>query len=78
MRQFWDQTPGPGTGADRRGLETNDEREGENCELTFASTADVTEARRQVPIHPDDWHLLGRQLISGGEVFINTVAPFGP
>ena len=47
-------------------------------ELTFASTADVTEARRQVPIHPDDWHLLGRQLISGGEVFINTVAPFGP
>ena len=24
-------------------------------ELTFALSADVTEAHRQVPIHPDDW-----------------------
>ena len=39
-------------------------------ELTFAFTADVTEAHRQVPIHPDDGHLLGCQVIPGGEVFI--------
>ena len=26
---------------------------------TFALTADVKEAHRQVPIHPRDWHLLG-------------------
>ena len=31
-------------------------------ELTFALSADVTEAHRQVPIHPDDWHLLGCQV----------------
>ena len=42
-------------------------------ELTFASSADVSEAHRQVPIHPDDWQLLGCQLVSGREVFINTV-----
>ena len=41
-------------------------------ELTFALSADVSEAHRQVPIHPDDWHLLGCQVISGREVFINT------
>ena len=46
-------------------------------ELTFALTADVSEAHRQVPIHPDDWHLLGCQVIPGGEVFINTVGTFG-
>ena len=39
-------------------------------ELTFAHTADVTEAHRQVPIHPDDWHLLGCQVVPGGEVFV--------
>ena len=27
-------------------------------EVTFGLTADVKEAHRQVPIHPDDWHLL--------------------
>ena len=32
-------------------------------ELAFALTADVSEAHRQVPIHPDDWHLLGCQVI---------------
>ena len=42
-------------------------------ELTFALTANVTEAHRQVPVHPDDWHLLGCQVVSGGEVFVNTV-----
>ena len=46
-------------------------------ELFSALTADVTEARRQGPIHPDDWHLLGCQVIPGGEVFINTVGTFG-
>ena len=46
-------------------------------ELTFALTADVSEAHRQVPIHPDDWHLLGCQVIPGGEVLINTVGTFG-
>ena len=46
-------------------------------ELTFALSADVTEAHRQVPIHPDDWHDLGCQVILGGEVFVNTVGTFG-
>ena len=46
-------------------------------ELTFALTADVTEAHRQVPIHPDDWHLFGCQVIAGGEVFINKAGTFG-
>ena len=46
-------------------------------ELTYALTADVTEAHRQVPIHPDDWHLLGCQVVPGGEVFVNTVGTFG-
>ena len=27
---------------------------------TLAHTADVAEAHRQVPIHPQDWHMLGR------------------
>ena len=40
-------------------------------------TADVTEAHRQVPVHPDDWHFLGCHVIPGGEVFINTVGTFG-
>ena len=42
-------------------------------ELTFALSADVTEARRQVPIHPDDWHYLGCQVTPGSDVFVNTV-----
>ena len=46
-------------------------------EVTFGLTADVKEAHRQVPIHPDDWHLLGCQLEHGGEVFVNTVGTFG-
>ena len=46
-------------------------------ELTFALSADVTEAHRQVPIHPDDWHLLGCQVIPGGDAFVNTVGTFG-
>ena len=45
--------------------------------VTFGLTADVKEAHRQVPIHPDDRHLLGCQLEKGGEVFVNTVGTFG-
>ena len=44
---------------------------------TFGLTADVKEAHRQVPIHPDDWHLLGCHLERGGEVFVDTVGTFG-
>ena len=39
--------------------------------------ANVTEAHRQVPIHPDDWHFLGCQVKPGGDVFVNTVGTFG-
>ena len=46
-------------------------------EPTFALSADVTEAHRQVPIHPDDWHLLGCQVSPGADVFVNTVGTFG-
>ena len=35
-------------------------------ELTFALTADVSEAHRQIPIAPCDWHLLGCQVERGG------------
>ena len=34
-------------------------------ELTFALTADVAEAHRQIPIAPCDWHLLGCQVEKG-------------
>ena len=43
-------------------------------ELTFALTAEITEAHPQVPIHPDDWHLLGCRVVP---VFVNTVGTFG-
>ena len=46
-------------------------------ELTFALSADLTEAHCQVPIHPDDWHYLGCQVIPRGDVFVNTVGTFG-
>ena len=46
-------------------------------EVTFGLTADVKEAHRQVPIHPDDWYLLGCQLERGGEENVNTVGTFG-
>ena len=57
----------------KRGMRAKSER----GEKTFAVTADVTEAHRQVPIHPQDWRLLGCQVRSGGDVFINTVGTFG-
>ena len=44
---------------------------------TFALTADITEAHRQVPIAEEDWHLLGCQVVSGAEVYINKVGTFG-
>ena len=40
---------------------------------TFALTADVAEAYRQVPIDERDWHLLGRQVESGQSVYVNSV-----
>ena len=46
-------------------------------EKTFALTADVAEAHRQIPIHPRDWHLLGSQIEVGGDVYINKVGTFG-
>ena len=46
-------------------------------EPTFALTADVTEAHRQIPIVEQDWHLLGCQVQPGGKVFVNTVGIFG-
>ena len=42
-------------------------------EATFGLTADVKEAHQQVPIHWNDWHLLGYPLERGREVFVNTV-----
>ena len=44
---------------------------------TFALTADVKEAHRQVLIDPRDWHLLGCQSEPGAGVFNNTVGTFG-
>ena len=44
---------------------------------TFALTADVAEAHRQVPINPRNWHLLGCQVESGGAVYVHTVGTFG-
>ena len=45
-------------------------------ELTFALSADISEAHRQVPIHPEDWHYLGCQVNEGSDVFIHTVGTF--
>ena len=44
---------------------------------SFALTADVTEAHRQVPIDPRDWHYLGAQVHPGGWVYVNKVGTFG-
>ena len=43
-------------------------------EKTFALTADVKEAHRQVPIAPEDWHLVACQVQEGSTVYVNTVA----
>ena len=44
---------------------------------TFALTADVSEAHRQVPVHPSDWHFLGCQVTKSSTVYVNTVGTFG-
>ena len=46
-------------------------------ERTFSRTADVSEAHRQVPIAPQDWHLLGCLVQPGSTVYVNTVGTFG-
>ena len=46
-------------------------------EKTFTLTADVSEAHRQIPIAPQDWHLLGCQVRGGSSVYVNTVGTFG-
>ena len=44
---------------------------------TFAITADVAEALRQVPINPRDWHVLECQVEPGGAVCVHAVGTFG-
>ena len=44
---------------------------------SFALTADVTEAHRQVPIDPQDWHFLGAQIRPGGWENVNKVWTLG-
>ena len=46
-------------------------------ENTFALTADVSEAHRQTPFAPQDWHLLGCQERGGFSVYVNSVVTFG-
>ena len=44
---------------------------------TFALTADVSEAHRQVPIAESDWYLLGCQVQPSSIVYVNKVGTFG-
>ena len=44
---------------------------------SFALTAGVTEAHRQVPIDPQDWHFLAAQIHPGSWVYVNKVGTFG-
>ena len=44
---------------------------------TFALTADVSEAHRQVPIHTSDLRFLVCQISKGSSVYVNTVRTFG-
>ena len=46
-------------------------------ETTFALTADVKEAHRQIPVARGDWRLLGCRVRSCTYVYINTVGTFG-
>ena len=50
--------------------------ESKHDEVTYALTAEVSEAHRQVPVHPQQWHLLGCQVLKGEDVFVNTAATF--
>ena len=51
-------------------------RRGEG-ERTFAITADVKEAHRQIPVSREDWRLLGCRVRPGTYVYKNTVGTFG-
>ena len=44
---------------------------------TFALTADVKEAHRQIPVAACDWHFRGCQVTPSEEVYVNTVGTFG-
>ena len=44
---------------------------------TFALTADVSEAHRQVSVHPSDRKFLGCRVREDGPIDINTVGTFG-
>ena len=44
---------------------------------TFAFIADVTEAHRQVLVHPTHWRFLGCQVKQGETVYVNAVRTFG-
>ena len=44
---------------------------------TFALAADISEAHRQVPIDPCDWHFLGCQITAGSDVYVHTFGTFG-
>ena len=46
-------------------------------ERTFALTADVKEAHRQIPVARGDWRLLGCRVRPGTCVCVNTVGTFG-
>ena len=46
-------------------------------EPTFALTADIAEAHRQVPIDARDWHYLGCQVTPGSDVYVHIVGTFG-
>ena len=43
---------------------------------TFALTADVSEAHRQVPVHPQDLHFRGCQASPGSDVYVGMVGTF--
>ena len=43
-------------------------------ERSFALTADVKEAHRQVPIDSRDWHFLGCRVTPGFSIYVNKVA----
>ena len=44
---------------------------------TLHLRAGVAEAHRQVPIQPQDWHMLGCQVKPGEAVYVHTVGTFG-
>ena len=44
---------------------------------TFALTADISEAHRQVPVDPRDPHFLGCHITAGSDVYVHTVGTFG-